>query len=150
MLGPCRILRRTFGHPHVRSSGRPLQNLENSGLTSIAEPMTKPNLSRRMWRCIDCLGFLCFAQRAPCPPRQGFVASLFAFARWMRIPAQKARESRYGSSCFAVQWVGVAFGRRAFGFPPVNIAVLLLGRRRVTGLVLDGLRGRYISVLFLN
>jgi hypothetical protein len=137
VLCPCCMLPRTCGDPHARSSSRPLQDLENSGLTSIVEPVTKPNLSRRMWRCIDCLGLLCVGQRAPRPPRHGFVGRIFALATRMWIVAQEACETGCASSAVAPRiafpWARVALGTGAFGFQLVNIAVLLIGRRRFPG-----------------
>src|SRR5262245_34190419 len=122
------MLRRTFGNPHAQSSSGLLHDLENSSLTSVVEPMSEPNFSRRAWRCIDCLGPLCVAQRGPCPPRQGFVGRVFALATGMWIVAQKACETGCSSSAGAFRRVRVDLGVRAFGFQIVNIALLLLGR----------------------
>jgi hypothetical protein len=82
--------------------------------------VTKPNLSRRMWRCIDCLGLLCVAQRAARPPRHGFIGRIFPLATRMWILAQEACETGSASSavapCIAVPRVAVGLGTGAFGF----------------------------------
>src|SRR5262245_27021858 len=129
VLRPCCMLRRTFGDPHAQPSSRLLQDLENSGLTGVVEPVTKPNLSGRVRRCIDCLGLLCIVQPAPGRQRVRFVGSTFALAAWMRVNAHEKGET--GCSSRAVLRVGL--GASAFRFQLINIAVLLLGYRRFPG-----------------
>jgi hypothetical protein len=114
--------------------------------------MTKPNLARRMWRCIDCLGLLCVGERAPSPPRERLVGSVFALVSRMWIGVEDTYEGVSSAVALRGEFhrVRIDWSASACGFQLVDIAVLPLRPLRFPGVALGGTSGGGIFLRFLS